>query len=116
MKIKSQHIVTDGRLEIPKSILVKAGGYISRGVKGIAIEDGHLIFTLTDGTTADLGDIRGAQGLQQVCGVDRFLELFRSADIRMLSRHSLEITADTEPGVYVFPWPELLYSKEAQTE
>ena len=59
---------------------------------------------------------RGAQGLQQVCGVDRFLELFRSADIRMLSRHSLEITADTEPGVYVFPWPELLYSKEAQTE
>lgn len=64
MKIKSQHIVTDGRLEIPKSILVKAGGYISRGVKGIAIEDGHLIFTLTDGTTADLGDIRGAQGLQ----------------------------------------------------
>lgn len=59
---------------------------------------------------------RGAQGIQQVCGVDRFLELFRSADIKVLSRHSLEITADTEPGVYVFPWPELLYSRETQSE
>ncbi|MDO4362186.1 MAG: hypothetical protein Q4C32_06505 [Eubacteriales bacterium] len=48
--------------------------------------------------------------------MDRFPELFRPADIRMLSRHSLEITADTEAGVYAFPWPELLYSKEAQTE
>ena len=64
MKIEPKHIVTDGRMEIPKSILVKAGGYISRGVQAMAIEDGHLIFTLTDGTTADLGDIRGAQGLQ----------------------------------------------------
>ncbi len=44
----------------------------------------------------------GAQGLQQVCGVDRFLELFRSADIRMLSRHSALRSPTRNPACMFF--------------
>ena len=95
-------------------------GKVSTSISLVCIMIGCFMLTGSNAVAKSRADavikLLGGQGLQQVCGVDRFLELFRSADIKVLSRHSLEITADTEPGVYVFPWPELLYSKEAQTE
>lgn len=39
-------------------------GYIGRGVKDAAVnESGHLILTMTDGKTIDVGDVTGAPGL-----------------------------------------------------
>ena len=51
------------RVEIPNQISVKIGGIISRGVKAVEVTDeGKLIFTLTDGSTADLGSVIGPAG------------------------------------------------------
>lgn len=51
------------KIEIPESVMVTINGLISRGIKAVAVSDeGHLIFTLTDGSTVDLGDIRGPAG------------------------------------------------------
>ena len=51
------------RVEIPNQISVKIGGIISRGVKAVEVTDeGKLIFTLTDGSTVDLGPVIGPQG------------------------------------------------------
>ena len=51
------------KIEIPESVMVTIHGLISRGIKAVSISDtGHLIFTLTDGSTVDLGDIRGPAG------------------------------------------------------
>ncbi len=51
------------KIEIPESVMVTIHGLISRGIKAVAVSDeGHLIFTLTDGSTVDLGDIRGPAG------------------------------------------------------
>ena len=51
------------RVEIPNQTSVKIGGIISRGVKAVEVTDeGKLIFTLTDGSTVDLGSVIGPQG------------------------------------------------------
>lgn len=51
------------RVEIPNAITVTIGGLISRGVKAVEVTDeGRLVFTLTDGSTADLGSVVGPQG------------------------------------------------------
>ena len=51
------------KIEIPESVMVTIHGLISRGIKAVAVSDeGHLIFKLTDGSTVDLGDIRGPAG------------------------------------------------------
>lgn len=51
------------RVEIPNQISVKIGGIISRGVKAVEVSDeGKLIFTLTDGSTVDLGSVIGPEG------------------------------------------------------
>ena len=51
------------RVEIPNKISVKIGGIISRGVKAVEVSDeGKLIFTLTDGSTVDLGSVIGPEG------------------------------------------------------
>ena len=51
------------RVEIPNQITVTIGGLISRGVKAVEVTDaGKLIFTLTDGSTIDLGSVIGPQG------------------------------------------------------
>lgn len=50
--------------------MVTIHGLISRGIKAVEVsESGHLIFTLTDGSTVDLGDIRGPAGPQGIQGV-----------------------------------------------
>lgn len=51
------------RVEIPNAITVTIGGLISRGVRAVAVtEGGRLVFTLTDGSTVDLGSVVGPQG------------------------------------------------------
>jgi hypothetical protein len=51
------------KIEIPESVMVTIHGLISRGIQAVEVSDeGHLIFTLTDGSTVDLGDIRGPAG------------------------------------------------------
>lgn len=52
------------KVEIPNSILVTLSGQTSRGVKGVEVReaDGHLIFTLTDGSKIDLGSVVGPAG------------------------------------------------------
>ena len=50
------------RVEIPNAITVTIGGLISRGVRAVAVtEGGRLVFTLTDGSTVDLGSVVGPQ-------------------------------------------------------
>lgn len=52
-------------MEFPKSAIVKLNGYFSRGVKAAEVNAaGHLVLTLTDGSTADLGNVIGPQGKQ----------------------------------------------------
>ena len=51
------------RVEIPNTVTVTIGGLISRGVRAAAVTDeGRLVFTLTDGSTIDLGSVMGPQG------------------------------------------------------
>lgn len=51
------------RVEIPNTITATIGGLISRGVRAVEVTDGgRLVFTLTDGSTADLGSVVGPQG------------------------------------------------------
>lgn len=51
------------RVEIPNQITVTIGGLISRGVKAAEVTDeGKLVFTLTDGSTIDLGSVVGPEG------------------------------------------------------
>ena len=51
------------RVEIPNTITATIGGLISRGVRAVEITDGgRLVFTLTDGSTADLGSVVGPKG------------------------------------------------------
>ena len=58
------------RVEIPNAVTVTLGGLISRGVKAAEITDaGRLVFTLTDGSTADLGSVMGPQGPKGETGV-----------------------------------------------
>ena len=48
---------------------MKIGGIISRGVKAVEVTDeGKLIFTLTDGSTVDLGSVIGPQGAKGETG------------------------------------------------
>lgn len=58
------------KIEIPESVMVTIHGLISRGIKAVEVsEGGHLIFTLTDGSSIDLGDIRGPAGPQGIQGI-----------------------------------------------
>lgn len=51
------------RVEIPNTITATIGGLISRGVKAVEVTDGgRLVFTLTDGSTVDVGSVVGPQG------------------------------------------------------
>ncbi len=48
---------------IHNSINAKLHGLVSRGIKAAEIDDnGHLIFTLTDNSTADIGKIVPEKG------------------------------------------------------
>ena len=44
--------------------------------------------------------------IQNISGVDRFLEMFKPEQIHMLPSDSMEIDTGTPGGVYVFPWPK----------
>ena len=51
------------RVEIPNTVTATIGGLISRGVKAVEVTDGgRLVFTLTDGSTVDVGSVVGPQG------------------------------------------------------
>lgn len=59
------------RVEIPNAITVTIGGLISRGVRAVAVtEGGRLVFTLTDGSTVDLGSVVGPQGPRGETGTE----------------------------------------------
>ena len=48
---------------IPNELTAAISGVISRGIRAAEVtQDGHLVLTLTDGSTADLGSVRGEQG------------------------------------------------------
>ena len=51
------------KLTIPDSVSVKLNGMVSRGISALEVnEQGHLIVTLTDNTTHDLGKVSGGDG------------------------------------------------------
>lgn len=52
------------KIEIPNSLLVTLSGQTSRGIKAAEVResDGHLLFTLTDGSRIDLGSVVGPAG------------------------------------------------------
>lgn len=48
---------------IPNELTAAISGVISRGIRAAEVtQDGHLVLTLTDGSKADLGSVRGEQG------------------------------------------------------
>ena len=48
---------------LPNELTAAISGVISRGIRAAEVtQDGHLVLTLTDGSTADLGSVRGEQG------------------------------------------------------
>ena len=50
---------------IPNELTAVISGVISRGIRAAEVtQDGHLVLTLTDGSRADLGSVRGTQGEQ----------------------------------------------------
>ena len=51
------------RVEIPNAVTAVISGMISRGVRAAEVTDeGRLVFTLTDGSTMDLGSVVGPRG------------------------------------------------------
>lgn len=52
------------KIEIPNSLLVTLSGQTSRGIRAAEVResDGHLLFTLTDGSKIDLGSVVGPTG------------------------------------------------------
>lgn len=61
--VQSGALQAQTRAEIPDSVLARVQGLVSRGVSAAEIdEDGNLIFTLTDGTRANLGRVVGQDG------------------------------------------------------
>ena len=64
MKVNIQAVLKD-------SLTAKLNGMISRGVKEVEIdENGHLIFTLTDDSTVDMGKVVGDNGMPGADGED----------------------------------------------
>ena len=58
------------KLTIPDSVSVKLNGMVSRGISALEVnEQGHLIVTLTDNTTHDLGKVSGNDGADGEDGV-----------------------------------------------
>ena len=49
-------------INIEKTIEVEIYGHVGRGVSAVRLEDGHLIFTMTDGQVLDLGSVQGPPG------------------------------------------------------
>ena len=58
------------KIEIPNSLLVTLSGVTSRGITAAEVResDGHLLFTLTDGSRIDLGSVVGPTGAKGETG------------------------------------------------
>lgn len=58
------------KIEIPNSLLVTLSGVTSRGITAAEVRelDGHLLFTLTDGSRIDLGSVMGPAGAKGETG------------------------------------------------
>lgn len=61
--VDSQTVIDADTLNAIQDELIRVAGLLGKDIQSAAINDsGHLILTLTDGTTLDAGVAKGAQG------------------------------------------------------
>lgn len=67
--VDNQTVIDADTLNAIQDELIRVGGLLGKDIQSAAINDsGHLILTLTDGTTLDAGVAKGAQGPQGATG------------------------------------------------
>ena len=61
--VSGETVITADNLNAIQDELIRVAGLLGKDIQSAAINDsGHLILTLTDGTTLDAGVAKGAQG------------------------------------------------------
>lgn len=61
--VNNQTVIDAATLNAIQDELIRVAGLLGKDIQSAAINDsGHLILTLTDGTTLDVGVAKGAQG------------------------------------------------------
>ena len=61
--VSGETVITADNLNAIQDELIRVGGLLGKDIQSASINDsGHLILTLTDGTTLDAGVAKGAQG------------------------------------------------------
>lgn len=67
--VDSQTVIDAATLNAIQDELIRVGGLLGKDIQSATINDsGHLILTLTDGTTLDAGVAKGAQGEKGATG------------------------------------------------
>ena len=65
----NQTVIDAGTLNAIQDEMIRVAGLLGKDIQSAAINDsGHLILTLTDGTTLDAGVAKGAQGPKGATG------------------------------------------------
>lgn len=69
--VSGETVITADNLNAIQDELIRVGGLLGKGIQSATINDsGHLILTLTDGTTLDAGVAKGPAGHTPVKGTD----------------------------------------------
>lgn len=67
--VNNQTVIDAATLNAIQDDLIRVAGLLGKDIQSAAINDsGHLILTLTDGTTLDVGVAKGAQGPKGTTG------------------------------------------------
>lgn len=67
--VSGETVITADNLNAIQDELIRVGGLLGKDIQSATINDsGHLILTLTDGTTLDAGIAKGAQGEKGATG------------------------------------------------
>jgi hypothetical protein len=67
--VNNQTVIDAATLNAIQDELIRVAGLLGKDIQSAAINDsGHLILTLTDGTTLDVGVAKGAQGPKGTTG------------------------------------------------
>lgn len=67
--VDNETIIRAAQLNAIQDELIRVAGLLGKDIQSAAINDsGHLILTLTDGTTLDAGVAKGAQGEKGATG------------------------------------------------
>ena len=92
---------TSIKVTIPDEIHARLEGAVSRGIKTANIrEDGHLVFTLTDNSTLDLGNVVGMDGIDGV-GITSVEQTVTSTEDNGMNVITVTLGNGTTSALYV---------------